>query len=247
MTRVLVLIPTYNEAENIRSAVTSIRSFMPKADILVIDDASPDGTGDIADAVADADPRVHVLHRGTKDGLGAAYLAGFEWGLARKFDVLVEFDADGSHPASVIEGLVEAVSRKDIGLAIGSRWTTGGSVVDWPWHRKILSRGGNSYARAMLNLTVRDSTAGFRAYRSSTLRALDLKDVKTRGYGFQVDMTRRTRDAGIGITEIPITFRERTRGESKMSGAIVLEAMWSVTRWGVSRLVSQFRRAASRR
>ena len=248
----LVLVPTFNEAENIRSVVLAVRSAMPGAQVLVIDDHSPDGTGEIADGLAAADKGVSVLHRESKDGLGAAYLAGFESGLAHGYDVLIEFDADGSHPADVLPQLVAAVTgpaaeRDNVGLAIGSRWVDGGSVVDWPRSRKILSRGGNAYARIMLGLKVKDSTAGCRAYRAETLRAIHLDLVKTKGYGFQVDMTRRTAACGFAIRELPITFRERKYGESKMSRSIIVEAMWMVTLWGIERPFRYVQRAFSRR
>jgi dolichol-phosphate mannosyltransferase len=246
MTRVVVLIPTYNEAENIRSAVASVRSSLAEAKVIVLDDASPDGTGRIADEIAAEDSQVSVIHRTKKNGLGDAYLDGFQKALEQDFDVVIEFDADGSHPAAVLPELVQAVSADGIGLAIGSRWVDGGSVVDWPPHRLFLSRGGNTYARLMLGLSVRDSTAGFRAYRAECLRAIDLGSVKTKGYGFQVDMTRRVEACGFGIVEVPIAFRERTRGQSKMSGAIIFEAMWMVTLWGLQRPFAYFQRALSR-
>ena len=246
MTRVLVLIPTFNEAENVAAAIAAVRASAPEAHVLVLDDASPDGTGGIADSIATTDPQVSVVHRTTKNGLGAAYLDGFARGLDQGFDVLIEFDADGSHPASVIPSLITSVASPTTGLAIGSRWVSGGSVVDWPRHRTILSRGGNAYARMMLGIPVRDSTAGFRAYRADCLRALDLTSVKTKGYGFQVDMTRRVISAGFGIVEIPIEFRERTHGQSKMSGAIIIEAMWMVTLWGLRRPFAYLQRALSR-
>ena len=246
MTRVVVLIPTYNEAENITSAVASVRSSLPAANIIVLDDASPDGTGGIADKLAADDNQVSVIHRTKKNGLGDAYLDGFTRALALGFEIVIEFDADGSHPAAVLPELVRAAGADGIGLAIGSRWVDGGSVVDWPPHRLFLSRGGNTYARIMLGLAVRDSTAGFRAYRAECLRALDLESVKTKGYGFQVDMTRRVAAAGYGIVEVPIAFRERTHGQSKMSGAIIFEAMWMVTVWGLQRPFAYFQRALSR-
>jgi len=245
MTRVVVLIPTYNEAENIRSAVASVRSSLAEAKVIVLDDASPDGTGRIADEIAAEDSQVSVIHRTKKNGLGDAYLDGFQKALEQDFDVVIEFDADGSHPAAVLPELVQGVSADGIGLAIGSRWVDGGSVVDWPPHRLFLSRGGNTYARLMLGLSVRDSTAGFRAYRAECLRAIDLGSVKTKGYGFQVDMTRRVEACGFGIVEVPIAFRERTRGQSKMSGAIIFEAMWMVTLWGLQRPFAYFERALS--
>jgi dolichol-phosphate mannosyltransferase len=246
MTRVVVLIPTYNEAENIRSAVSSVRSSLSDASVIVLDDASPDGTGRIADAIAADDSLVSVIHRTKKNGLGDAYLDGFQTALTQGFDIVIEFDADGSHPATVLPELVRAVRADGVGLSIGSRWVDGGSVIDWPRYRLFLSRGGNTYARLMLGLSVRDSTAGFRAYRAACLRTIDLGSVKTKGYGFQVDMTRRVKACGFGIVEVPIAFRERTRGQSKMSGAIIFEAMWMVTIWGLQRPLAYFQRALSR-
>ncbi len=246
MTRIAVFIPTYNEAENIARAVADVRLHVPEADVFVLDDASPDGTGAVADDLATKDKKLFVVHRTEKKGLGAAYLDGFSRGLRDGYDVLIEFDADGSHPADVIPALVRALDDTHAGLAIGSRWIAGGSVVDWPRRRLFLSRGGNAYARLMLGLTVHDSTAGFRAYRADCLRALTLSTVKTKGYGFQVDMTRRVDAAGFAIVEVPIAFRERTIGESKMSGSIIFEAMWMVTLWGLRRPFDYLQRALSR-
>jgi dolichol-phosphate mannosyltransferase len=192
--------------------------------------------------MAQTDAQLHVLHRTVKNGLGDAYIAGFTWGLDHGFDILVEMDADGSHPAESLETLISSVSpvagsslADTPGLAIGSRWTPGGTVVNWPWHRLVLSRGGNTYARVMLGLAVQDATAGFRAFRSDVLRAIHFEDVNSHGYCFQIDMTLRVSDAGFTIVEVPIEFREREIGESKMSQAIVVEAMSKVTVWGIQR------------
>ena len=236
--RVLVCVPTYNEILNVGRTVARIREAVPAADVLVIDDSSPDGTGAAADALATADPRVHVLHRDVKEGLGAAYLAGFAWGLERGYDVLCEMDADGSHPATDLPALLSAVA-KGADLAIGSRWVPGGSVVNWPRRREVLSRGGNAYIRLALGLGVHDATAGFRAFRAPLLRELGLADVASQGYCFQVDLTLRAADQGAVIVELPITFVERELGASKMSGAIVREAMWRVTVWGAGRRARQ--------
>lgn len=235
--KVLVITPTYDEAGNIAATVASIVAAAPDAHVLVVDDASPDGTGAIADGLAAGDPRVTVLHRAGKEGLGRAYVAGFLLALERGYDVIVEMDADGSHPASALPSLVAALRDPDVGLAIGSRYVPGGGLADWAAGRRLLSRLGNAYARALLRLGVRDVTAGYRAYRAEVLRALPLDEIDSRGYCFQIDMTRRTLDAGWRIVELPIEFRERATGRSKMSKAIVVEAMWRVTLWGLARLL----------
>jgi len=236
---VLVVLPTYNEAENLLSIVERVRRAVPTADILIVDDSSPDGSGDIADEVARRDRHVRVLHRTEKAGLGVAYVAGFRWGLERGYRFLVEMDADGSHPAETLPEMIDRAERIEAGgaeaLVIGSRWTPGGSVVDWPRRRELLSRTANLYARAMLGIRVRDSTAGFRVFSASALRRLDLNDVNSHGYCFQIDLTLRMLDLGATVEEVPIVFRDRIAGESKMSGAIVREAMWKVTVWGMRR------------
>ena len=228
---VLVIIPTFNELESLPLIVSRVRSATPDVDILVADDNSPDGTGRLADQLASTDTQVHVLHRTAKNGLGAAYLAGFRWGLARGYDVLVEMDADGSHPPEQLPAMLRALESAD--AVIGSRWVTGGSVVNWPRHRHWLSQGGNRYVQLMLGLGVRDGTAGYRAYRASALQRIDLDSVASQGYCFQVDLTRRAIRAGLSIAEVPITFVEREVGDSKMSSAIVAEALWRVTQWGL--------------
>lgn len=235
--KVLVVTPTYDEAGSIATTVASILAAAPEAHVLVVDDASPDGTGAIADGLAAADPRVTVLHRAGKEGLGRAYVAGFRVALERGYDVIVEMDADGSHPASALPALVAALDDPAVGLAIGSRYVPGGGLADWAAGRRLLSRAGNAYARWMLRLGVRDVTAGYRAYRADALRELPLDEIDSRGYCFQIDMTLRTLDAGWRIVEHPIEFRERTAGTSKMSKAIVVEAMWRVTVWGIARLL----------
>ncbi len=236
----LVIVPTYNEADNITTVIERIRSAEPGAEILVVDDGSPDGTGKIADALSHDDRAVHVLHRVGKQGLGAAYLAGFGWGLERGYAYLVEMDADGSHPPEKLPQLL-AVARAGTGLVIGSRWVRGGAVRNWPLHRQLLSRGANFYTRLVLGLGVRDATAGYRVFRRETLDAIDLDAVSSRGYCFQVDLTLRTDAEGIDIAEVPITFVERAYGESKMSGSIVLEALSRVTLWGMRRRLSALR------
>jgi dolichol-phosphate mannosyltransferase len=238
--RLLVVIPTYNEAATIRKAVEGVRSVVPAAEVLVVDDASPDGTGEIADGLAELDPRIHVLHRARKEGLGVAYVAGFRWGLERDFDTLVEMDADGSHQPAELPRLFAALPAAD--LVLGSRYVRGGRVVDWPLHRALLSRGGNFYTRLALGIPLRDGTGGYRAYRASALRRLSLETVATAGYCFQVDLAWRAVRAGLRVVEVPITFIERTEGTSKMSAAIVREALWQVTRWGIAYRVGQLRR-----
>ncbi|MBP3043127.1 polyprenol monophosphomannose synthase [Arthrobacter jiangjiafuii] len=230
--RVLTIIPTYNEIESLPKTLQRLRAAVPDSDVLIADDNSPDGTGDYADGIAAVDPQVHVLHRKGKEGLGAAYIAGFRWGLERDYDVLVEMDADGSHKPEQLP-LLLAAAEDGADLVIGSRWVPGGSVVNWPLHRKILSRGGSTYSRLMLGVRVRDITAGYRAFRRTTLEKLDLGAVESVGYGFQVDMTFRVARLGLQIREVPITFVEREFGASKMSGNIVFEAMANVTKWGL--------------
>ncbi|MGH3384455.1 MAG: polyprenol monophosphomannose synthase [Nocardioidaceae bacterium] len=231
MTETLVVIPTYNEAGNVESVVRRVLTAVPGADVLVVDDGSPDGTGALADTLAAAESRVHVLHRPGKGGLGRAYLAGFDWGLRRTYDVLVQMDADGSHLPEQLPSLLAALADAD--LVLGSRWVPGGSVENWPRSREVLSRGGNRYARMALGLDLRDSTGGFRAWRRAALQAVDLDGVASQGYCFQVDLARRAARAGIRVVEVPIRFVERVRGESKMSNAIVGEAIWRVSVWGV--------------
>jgi dolichol-phosphate mannosyltransferase len=234
-TRVLVAIPTYNEAENLEPIVARVRASVPAADILVLDDGSPDGTGDLADALAAVDPHVHVMHRTAKQGLGAAYLAGFAWAFEHGYDAVVEMDADGSHRPEQLPGILAALDDPIVAVALGSRWVPGGSVVNWPWHRKFLSRGGSLYARLALGLRVRDVTGGFRVYRCAELEKLVAGGVESQGYCFQIDMVRRAVTAGLRVVEVPITFVERERGESKMSRGIIQEAMLRVTVWALQR------------
>jgi dolichol-phosphate mannosyltransferase len=235
--RAIVVIPSYNEAESIERTIAGLLEVVPAASVLVVDDGSPDGTGAIVDRLAAADPRVRALHRGTRDGLGHAYLAGFQRALEDGYEIVVEMDADGSHPAGALPAMLDALSGND--LVIGSRWIAGGAVANWPRRREWLSRAANTYARLALRIPVRDSTAGYRAFRAATLRAVDLEGVVSRGYCFQIDMTRRVIEAGMRVAEVPITFVDRVAGRSKMSASIVLEAMLRVTGWGVAR---RFRR-----
>ncbi|WP_308290199.1 polyprenol monophosphomannose synthase [Mumia sp. zg.B53] len=240
----LVVIPTYNEVENVESIVGRVRGAQPDADVLVVDDGSPDGTGDLADQVAAADPSVQVMHRTTKDGLGAAYLAGFAWGLERGYDVLVEMDADGSHQPEELYRLLDAIDA-GADLVLGSRWVDGGSVVNWPKQREVLSRGGNLYARVALGLPLRDATGGYRAFRGAVLKDLLADEIASQGYCFQVDLARRSVRAGYDVREVPITFVERVAGESKMDGGIVREALWRVTGWGLHDRTRWLRRVRS--
>jgi dolichol-phosphate mannosyltransferase len=237
---VLVCIPTYNERENLPLVVGRIRASVPTADILVLDDNSPDGTGQVADDLAAGDGQIHVLHRPGKQGLGLAYLAGFQWGLDEGYDAIVEMDADGSHQPEQLHRLLEALEDAD--AVIGSRWVRGGSVVNWPLHRKALSVGGNIYTRALLGMPVHDATAGYRAYRSSTLHTIGLRDVASEGYCFQVDLTRRAVARGLRVREVPITFVEREIGDSKMSGSIMRESLQRITVWGLQHRADQLRR-----
>jgi dolichol-phosphate mannosyltransferase len=230
-TSVLVVIPTYNEAASLAGVVAGVRTALPDAHVLVVDDNSPDGTGELADRLAAGDDHLRVLHRSAKKGLGAAYLAGFRWGLSRRYQALVEMDADGSHQPQRLPAILDALDDAD--AVIGSRWVDGGGVANWPRHRQWLSRGGNGYVHLMLGLGVRDATAGFRAYRASALAAIDLDTVSSQGYCFQVDLTRRMVRAGLQVVEVPITFVERETGQSKMNGAIVAEALARVTAWGI--------------
>lgn len=229
--RVVVVIPTYNEAENIAWIVTRVRRVLPQADVLVVDDGSPDGTGRIADELAAADPQVRVVHRSVKEGLGAAYLHGFRVALERGYDVIGEMDADGSHQPEQLPRLLAALEDAD--LVLGSRWVPGGSVVNWPWARQALSRGGNLYTRLLLGLPVRDATGGFRLFRRSTLEKIDLASVRSVGYCFQADLAWRTVEAGLRVREVPIQFVERTRGESKMSPDVAVESLRRITVWGL--------------
>ena len=230
--RVAVIMPTYNERENLEALAGRVRAAVPSADLLVVDDNSPDGTGELADKLAAADPQVQVMHRPGKGGLGAAYLAGFQWALDAGYGAVVEMDADGSHQPEQLPALLAALSHAD--LVLGSRYVPGGRVVNWPRSRELLSRGGNTYARLMLGIQLKDATGGYRAYRASALRAVPLDEIESQGYCFQVDLARRVLQAGLRVTEVPITFVERVNGTSKMSKTIVLEALLMITRWGLA-------------
>jgi dolichol-phosphate mannosyltransferase len=230
--RVLVIVPTYDERENLEPIALRLHAAVPDAHLLVVDDGSPDGTGALADALAATHAWLHVLHRTDKAGLGAAYIAGFAWARENDYDVVVEMDADGSHAPEQLPRLLQALESAEV--VLGSRWVEGGRVVNWPRSRELLSRGGNWWTRRMLRLPLRDATGGYRAYRRSVLDALPLADVASQGYCFQVDLAWQAWRAGNRVVEVPITFVERERGESKMSRAIVLEALWRVTWWGLS-------------
>ncbi len=238
--RTLVIIPTYNERETLPTTLGRLRAAVPDADVLIVDDGSPDGTGRLADKASAADNHVHVMHRSGKQGLGTAYVAGFTWALDRGYDVVVEMDADGSHQPEQLPKLLKVLATTpSAALVLGSRWVPGGKVVNWPKSREVLSRGANVYTRMMLGLPVGDATGGFRAFRAQALRDLDLTEVSSQGYCFQVDMTRRIADKGGQIVEVPITFVERTAGDSKMSNNIIFEALWRVSVWGVAKRTEQ--------
>jgi len=249
--RTLVIVPTFDEAATIAATLEGLRVRVPDADVLVVDDGSPDGTADLVDQIAadeastGAARALSVLRRPGKLGLGTAYVQGFRWALDRGYDTVVEMDADGSHRAEDLPRLLARASQAE--LVIGSRWVPGGRVLHWPKHREVLSRLGNLYTRVLLGLGVRDATAGFRVYDAALLRRIPLDEIASHGYGFQVDMTWRARRAGARIIEIPIVFVERTAGVSKMSNAIIVEAMTLVTRWGVAHRVGQLLRLVRHR
>jgi dolichol-phosphate mannosyltransferase len=242
--RVVVVIPTYDEAENLAWIVARLRAAQPAIDIIVVDDGSPDGTGQIADQLAAADPAVRVVHRTVKAGLGAAYLHGFRVALDAGYDVIGEMDADGSHQPEQLPTLLAAL--RDADLVIGSRWVAGGSVVNWPLSRKVLSVGGNVYARLLLGIPLRDITAGFRLFRRSTLEVIDLDSVESAGYIFQTELAFRTLRAGLRVVEVPIEFIERVRGESKMSPDVAIESLRRITAWGLRERGRQLRDVLSR-
>ena len=242
--RVVMVVPTYNEVENLASIVARLRQAQPAVDVLVVDDGSPDGTGRLADELAAADPQVKVLHRTKKAGLGAAYLAGFRIALDAGYDVIGEMDADGSHQPEQLHRLLEAARTAD--LVIGSRWIPGGSIVNWPRSREALSRGGNLYVRLLLGMPVHDATAGYRLFRRATLEKINIDSVQSTGYVFQTDMAYRTLQAGMKVVEVPIEFIERERGESKMSRDVATESLKSITRWGLRERARQLRRKLRR-
>jgi dolichol-phosphate mannosyltransferase len=241
----IVVIPTYDERANLPTVLRRLHEAVPDAHALVVDDSSPDGTGELADELAATDNRVHVLHRAVKAGLGAAYVAGFRWALQRGYGVVVEMDADGSHAPEDLPRMLAALAQETptaADVVLGSRYVPGGRVVNWARYREWLSRGGNIYSRLALGVKIHDVTGGFRAYRREVLEQLDLSTVASQGYCFQVDLAWRSVRAGFTVVELPITFTEREQGQSKMNGAIVLEALWRVTVWGVRRCVPNLRR-----
>ncbi len=238
MTRTLVCVPTYDEIESLPLLLDRLLAVRPGVDVLVVDDSSPDGTGEYADARAADEPRLHVLHRTDKQGLGAAYLAAFGWALQRGYDVVCEMDADGSHAPEQLHRLLDAVSA-GADLSIGSRWVAGGEVRNWPVSRRLLSRGGNTYTRLALGIPVADATAGYRAFTADALRRIPLADVASAGYCFQVDLAWRAVRADLTVVEVPVTFLEREAGASKMSSRIVREALWRVTVWGARHRLRQ--------
>ena len=240
--RGIAVVPTYNEVTNLEDVVRRIREHIPDLDVLVVDDASPDGTGELADKLSESDPQVHVLHRLGKQGLGVAYLDGFGWAISHGYDVLVQMDADGSHQPEQLPSLLSALPTAD--LVLGSRWVPGGSVENWPAARRLLSRGGNRYARVAIGVPLADATGGFRVWRRSTLEGLDLRTVASQGYCFQVDLAWRAVEAGYTVVELPIQFVERVRGQSKMDRAIVNEAFVRITVWGLRRRTAQAALAA---
>ena len=239
--QLLVVVPTYNERDNLEPLLTRLHATVPEADALVVDDGSPDGTGELADKLAADDPRIRVLHRPEKAGLGAAYLAGFATALAGDYRLVVEMDADGSHAPEDLPALLAALeggsgSNGDgADVVLGSRYVPGGRVVNWPTYRNWISRGGNLYSRLALGVGIRDITGGYRVFRREVLEALPLDAVESQGYCFQVDLAWRALQGGFRVVEVPITFTERERGASKMSNGIVAEAFWKVTQWGVAR------------
>ena len=233
MPETLVIVPTYNEIESLATLLGRVRRSVPTADVLVVDDASPDGTGELADRMAAEDARIRVLHRPGKDGLGTAYLAGFADAIAGGYDYVVEIDADGSHDPAELPAMIE-LARNGADLVIGSRWVPGGEVRNWPWLRQLISRAGNWYARTVLRSRIRDITAGYRVYRVAALRDLDLTGVSSQGYCFQVELAWRLERSGHRTAEHPITFVERANGVSKMHTGIVVEALFRVTAWGVA-------------
>jgi len=243
--KVLVVLPTYNEAENIERVLQSVRDALPDAGILVVDDGSPDGTAELADNMAEKIGGIDVLRRSAKSGLGSAYKAGFRWGLERGWDAFVEMDSDFSHDPAALPDLVAPLER-GIDLSVGSRYVKGGEIPNWSVGRRVISRGGNLYADILLGLGVKDSTAGFRAYRAEILRKIDLRAVRAEGYGFQIEMVRQVFDQGGRVTEVPICFVDRVEGVSKMSSDIVSEAFLLVTWWAAVRAAKAAGRLAKR-
>jgi dolichol-phosphate mannosyltransferase len=238
--KVLVIVPTYNERESLPVIISGIRQAESDVHILIADDNSPDGTGEVADRLSSSDNSVHVLHRSAKAGLGAAYLDAFNWAKSNGYDVVVEMDADGSHRPQDLTKILDALTNNDV--VLGSRWIKDGRVVNWAKSREVLSRGGNLYTRMWLGIPIHDATGGFRAYRMSALAVMNTDQVESQGYCFQVDMAWRAVKANLRVAEVPIIFVERELGESKMDGSIVKEALWRVTQWGIEKRYSDLKR-----
>ena len=243
--KVLVIVPTYNERESLPVIMSGIRHAEPDVHILIADDNSPDGTGEVADGLSAQDHLVHVLHRTVKAGLGAAYLDAFGWAKSNGYDVVVEMDADGSHRPADLTKILDALTNNDV--VLGSRWIKDGRVVNWAKSREVLSRGGNLYTRMWLGIPIHDATGGFRAYRMSALAVMNTDQVESQGYCFQVDMAWRAVKANLRVAEVPITFVERELGESKMDGSIVKEALWRVTQWGIEKRLTDVKNILKRK
>ncbi len=237
MVKRLIVLPTYNEAENLLILIPRLFKFLPEISILVVDDGSPDGTAEIAKSLRGKFPNLEVVNQGFKGGLGGAYRFGFAWGLSSGFDELIEMDADMSHRIRDLLVMLDRKTRSGANLVIGSRWINGGEIENWSKGRELLSRFANKYVRTLLNLRINDSTSGFRIYDAALLKEIYLSSIRSEGYTFQIEMTRAARKAGAKIVEVPITFRERVSGTSKMSKRIVLEAIFLVTIWGLKRLI----------
>ena len=235
MSIILIILPTYNEAENLKHIISQLRDLNLEIQILVVDDNSPDGTGQIADSLTSQD--LFVLHRAKKDGLGPAYLEGFTWALDRGYDFIVEMDADGSHLPAELESLLKAANATD--LVIGTRWMPGGKVANWPWYRRAISRFGTSYAAMVLRLPYKDLTSGYRVLSKQLVRKVLEANIQTHGYGFQVELVLLAHESQMVIAQVPITFLERSKGKSKMTGRIVVEAWLKTTILGVSRLLNR--------
>jgi dolichol-phosphate mannosyltransferase len=240
--RTLVIIPTYNEQENVRGIVPAVLAQSPEVDVLIVDDGSPDGTGDIVAEMANSEPRINLLRRAGKLGLGTAYVAGFKWGLERGYDCLMEMDADFSHDPKEIPNFLKAIANAD--LVLGSRYKDGVRVVNWPLKRLVLSKGASIYVRIITGLPVMDPTGGFKCFRRQVLEAMQLDQIRSNGYAFQVEMTYEAWLQGFRVTEIPITFADRYAGNSKMSGKIVREALWMI--WALA-VANGFRRSPRKR
>jgi dolichol-phosphate mannosyltransferase len=232
--KTLIIIPTYQESESIISILERVQAANPEANVLVVDDSSPDGTGQIVERLMKSNPKIRLLTNSVKGGLGKAYVKGFKWGLSKDFDIFVEMDADGSHAPEQLPSILKNLDECDVSL--GSRWVPGGRIENWPISRQILSKGGNLYTRLMLGFKVKDATGGYRAYKREVLETIDLDSIESQGYCFQVDMVRRSLAFGFKVCETPIVFTEREAGNSKMSRQIVIEAFTRIGFWGLKRV-----------